>query len=176
MATFLVHNNLCKQFGGHNINDFPRHDSGLNINPFPILKWAKTSQNGVYHSQFLCSKLWWKFYLNPNINSKVTDAWKFALNCEWMHVFIHIFMQIFKSFFEGQLKQQSLVTVLFEINLESVWLDIFATCFINSIVQEQECYYHMTLKWLLKLLFWHEKVKMLPLCMQLLISLHNVTE
>ena len=29
--------------------------------PSKILKWAKTSQNGVYHSQFLSSKFWWKF-------------------------------------------------------------------------------------------------------------------
>ena len=61
---------------------------------FPIQKWAKTSENGVYHSQLLSSTFWWKFHENPNKKSKVTDAWK----CEWKHVFIHIFMQIFMSF------------------------------------------------------------------------------
>ena len=31
---------------------FPRPDFGLDIDPFPIKKWAKTSQNDAYHSQF----------------------------------------------------------------------------------------------------------------------------
>ena len=48
------------------------------------------------------------------INTKiaVTVTWKFALKCEWKHVFIHIFMQIFMSFYEGQLMQQMLNTLL----------------------------------------------------------------
>ena len=58
--------------------DFPRPDLGPNIGPFLIQKWAKTSQNGVYYSQFLNSTFWWKFHENQNKNSKVTKAWKFA--------------------------------------------------------------------------------------------------
>ena len=35
--------------------DFPRPDLGPNIGLFPVKKLAKTSQNGVYHSQLICS-------------------------------------------------------------------------------------------------------------------------
>ena len=62
--------------------DFPRPDLGPNIGPLPIKKLAKTSQNGVYHSQYLFSPFWQKFNEKPNKNSKVTDACKFAYICE----------------------------------------------------------------------------------------------
>ena len=63
----------------------PRPDFGTNIGPFPIQKLAQSSQNCVYHSQFLSSTFWWKFHENLNTNSKVTDAWKYAKKCEWKH-------------------------------------------------------------------------------------------
>ena len=88
------------------ITDVPWPDLGTYIGPIPIKKWAKTSKNGAYHSQFLSSTFWRKFHESPYKNCKVTDAWKFASKCEWKHVFIYIFMQIFMSFYEGQLKQQ----------------------------------------------------------------------
>ena len=37
---------------------------------------------------------------------QVTDAWKFALKCEWKYVCIPIFMQFFLNFYDGHLKQQ----------------------------------------------------------------------
>ena len=33
-------------------------DFGPNIDPFPFQESSKTSQNGVYHSQFLSSTFW----------------------------------------------------------------------------------------------------------------------
>ena len=42
----------------HICRDYPRPDLGPNNGPFPIQKCAKTSQNGVYHSQFLSSTFW----------------------------------------------------------------------------------------------------------------------
>ena len=75
------------------IRDFPRPDIGPNIGPSRIQRWAKTSQNGVYHSQYLSSTFWWTFHKNRSKNSKVTDVWKFVQKCEWKRVFILIFMQ-----------------------------------------------------------------------------------
>ena len=60
--------------------DFPKSDLGPNIGPYPIKKWAKTSQNGVYYSKFLSSTFWWKFHENPIRNSKATDPWKLHKN------------------------------------------------------------------------------------------------
>ena len=65
------------------IRDFPRTDLGPNIGPFPHTKWEKTSQNGIYHSQFFCFTFFGKFHENLTKNSKVTD--------------VNIFMQIFMS-------------------------------------------------------------------------------
>ena len=58
--------------------NFPSTDLGPNNGPFQIKKWAKTSQNGEYHSRFLSSSFKWKFHENLIKNSKVTDAWKIA--------------------------------------------------------------------------------------------------
>ena len=55
----------------YNLRDFPRPDLRLNIGPFPIQKWAKTSQNGVCRSQFLSSTFWWNFHENPNKIAKL---------------------------------------------------------------------------------------------------------
>ena len=38
--------------------DFPMPNLGSKSDPILILKCAKTSQNGVYHSQFLSSTFW----------------------------------------------------------------------------------------------------------------------
>ena len=84
---------------------FTRPDLGLNIGPFPIQNWEKTSQNGVYHSQFLSSTVWWTFHENPNKNSSYR-CMKFCIKMWMKTCFIHIFMQIFMSFYDGQLKQQ----------------------------------------------------------------------
>ena len=75
--------------------DFPRTDLGPNNRPFQIKKWAKTSQNGEYHSQFLSSTFWWKFHENLNKIAKLQ-----------MHKKLHkMFMQIFMYFYGRQLKQ-----------------------------------------------------------------------
>ena len=53
--------------------------------PFPIQKWAKTSQNGIYHSHFL------KFYILMKI------SWKSNQNTSYRCM--KIFMQFFISFY-----------------------------------------------------------------------------
>ena len=82
--------------------DFPRPDLGPNMGAFPIQKWVKTSQNGVYYSQYLSSTFWWKFHENPNKNGKVTmypATWKFAKKCEWKHCFQSHFYAIHSHFY-----------------------------------------------------------------------------
>ena len=68
--------------------DFPRPDLRPNIGPFTIKKWAKTSQNGVYYSQFLSSTFWWKFHDNLNKNSKVRRCMKICIKM-WMKTCFH---------------------------------------------------------------------------------------
>ena len=89
----------CHQNRDWSYRDFPRPDLGPNNGPFPIQNEQKTSQNGVYHSQFLSStflvKISWKsdkkipkLQMHENLHKN------------------HILMQIFMSFFGGQLNQQ----------------------------------------------------------------------
>ena len=49
---------FCKKRSSGYVMDFPRPDLGPNNCPFPIQKCAKTSQNGIYHSQFLSFTFW----------------------------------------------------------------------------------------------------------------------
>ena len=71
------------------ISDFPSPDLGLgsNMGPFPIKKWAKTSQNGVYHSQIINSTFWWKFHQNPYKNSSYS-CMKICIKM-WMKTCFH---------------------------------------------------------------------------------------
>ena len=64
-------------FSGNNSGIFLGLIWGRILAPFPIRKWEKSSQNGVYHFQFFSSTFWWKIHENPNKNTKVTDAWNF---------------------------------------------------------------------------------------------------
>ena len=85
------------------LRDFPRPDLGPNIGPFPIQKWTKSSQNGVYHLQFLSSTFWFIFSENYNKKQQSYRCMKICIKCD---VFIHIFMQIYMNFYERQLKEQ----------------------------------------------------------------------
>ena len=44
--------------------DFPEPDLGPDIGPFPIEKWAETSQHELYCSQFISYAFWLKFHEN----------------------------------------------------------------------------------------------------------------
>ena len=73
--------------------DFPRPDLGPNISHFPIQKLAKTSQNVVYHSQFLSSPFWWKGQENQNKIAQLQMHENLHKNMN--QVFIHIFSWVF---------------------------------------------------------------------------------
>ena len=72
--------------------DFPRPDLGLNNGPFPIPKGTKTSQNDVYHSQFLSSTFWIKISklqmhekLHKNVNE---NMFSFTFLCNFSSIFM----------------------------------------------------------------------------------------
>ena len=74
MLNFVFYLDLCL-FD----RDFPRPVFGPNIGPFPIKKWAKPSQNGVYDdiNNFLALHFGEKF-MKILTKIAVTEAWKFA--------------------------------------------------------------------------------------------------
>ena len=105
--------------------DFPRPGSWSKIAPFPIKRWAKTSQNGVYYSQFLSSTFWWKFHENLKKNSSYRST-KICIKM-WMKTCFHLhFYANFHKFYEGQLKQQirySFILLISILNGGPVLLD-----------------------------------------------------
>ena len=93
--------------------DFPRPDLGPNIDPFPIQKLAKASQNGVYYSQFIV------LHLGENFMKILTKIAKLPLH-ENLHknvnenMFSFTFLcKFFMRFYEGQLKQHCLFLIWF---------------------------------------------------------------
>ena len=74
--------------------------------PFPIKKWAKTSQNDVYLSQFISVKFWWKFHENPNKIAKLQLHENLHKNVNENMFSFTSFLQIFMSFLEGNLSNK----------------------------------------------------------------------
>ena len=63
------------------VRDLPRPDLGLNNGPLLIQCWAKSSQDGVYHSKLFISTFWRKFHenlitklqMNENLHKNVNE-------------------------------------------------------------------------------------------------------
>ena len=108
------------------IRDFPR----------PIQKWAKSSQNGVYHSQFLLHfgenfiRIWTK-------KCKVTDAWKCAyfMKCNQSSKYVTAVLLIFYIWLVIHFKWHSRsfrLHQIFPILSIQVW---WSECFFSQIQQ-----------------------------------------